>query len=264
MNTNKKYYSLISKATKMLCNNKLEKGHALIKDAQLLIPDKYEANVLLGVYYDFKRDFSLSLRNYEIALEKNPNSASEYFSLGHCLSLMGRKMDAINNLKKAINLDPMIKESYHLLIPELSLDGRQSDAYGYLLEAINLHPEDGTINFLMANELIYYHNDLRVNLTDIVLKYLDKAENKGMNPFGINNLRGDYFYQIEDWKNAEKYYLRSLKQEYNEDTARMYLAALLELKRDDEICEVVYAMKEQGSEYAKELMEEYSSCFVKA
>ena len=264
MNTEKKYYSLISEASKMLRKNKLEKGHTLLKEAVVLFPDKYEAYGLLGDYYGFKEDFTLSLRNHEIALEKNPASAIACLSVGKCLLLTGSKMEAINCLKQAINIDPKIKESYHLLIPALIENELQSDAYGYLIDAINLHPDDGVINFLMANKIIHCHDELGVKLTNIVLKYLDKAENKGISSVIINSLRGDYYYQKQDWKNAEKYLSKCLSLEYDDDIALMYAATLHELKKYDDLCELVNTMDEQGSEYAKQLMEEYPSCFVKA
>ena len=131
-------------------------------------------------------------------------------------------------------------------------------------EDISQHPDDGVINFLMANKLITCHEELGVELTGVVLRYLGKAENKGIDPLGINALRGDYYFEMKEWKKAEKYFPRYLRREYNEDIALKYAATLHELQRHDDLCEVIYAMSENGSAYAKQLMNEYPSCFIEA
>ncbi|MDR3666972.1 MAG: tetratricopeptide repeat protein [Ignavibacteriaceae bacterium] len=256
-----RYYRLIREAQKMLRKGKWEKGRALIEKAISLCPDKYEGHALLGDYYGYQGDFELAIKSFRIALDKNPSDALGYCSLGQCLLKTNESEEAINNLKMAINLNPKLMEAYHFLIPELITNENQAESYKYLIDAFGYFPDDGKINFLLANKLIYCSDDLGIQLTDEVLKYLNKAENTGIDLVGINSLRGDYYYKLKDWENAAKYFSKSLVRKYEEDIALKYADCLCELEDYDLLYDLISEMSKDGSEIAKQLMIDHPECF---
>ncbi len=252
-----KYYRLLNDAAKMLSKRKLEKAYTIIQNARSVDSTKYEAYSLLGDYYGYKQEYEKSLKNHLMALAIEPKSAVTCHNIGLCMLLLGNKKEGINNLKMAINLDPILVESYRLIIPLLIEEERYVEADGYLFEALKYHPNDGTLNFLMANKIINRDKKTYILLSRTVLKYLDRAESKGVCSIAINRLRGDYYYQQQDWKNAEKYLRKSLITEYDEDTAILLATTLHELNLYDDLAEVLYAMSKQGSEIAKQLIDKY-------
>ncbi|MDP3150350.1 MAG: hypothetical protein Q8N83_14605 [Ignavibacteria bacterium] len=171
MKTNEnKYSSLMTKAEKLIGNNKLEKALPLIEEAITLLSKRWEAYVMLGNYYGNKGDYETAIQWNKTALVKFPGAAIAHFNIAQSLLRMGNKEDGMNNLKMCVNLDPTIKEAYRMLKYELINEGHQ-DAYGYLIEAIGHHPDDGVINFLLATKLITNREELGVKLTNEVLKY---------------------------------------------------------------------------------------------
>lgn len=260
-NKEKKYSRLTTKAEKMIFGKKLKKALPLIQEAIDLLPDKWEAYVYLGNYYGNQGDYESAIQWNKTALVKFPGAAIAHFNIAQCLIRMDNKKDGIANLKMCVNLDPTIKEAYRMLIYELINEGHQ-DAYAYLIEAIGHHPDDGVINFLLANKLITNRENLGVKLTTEVLKYLDKAENKGIDADAVNGLRGGYYYQQKDWDNAAKYYSRSLENRYDEDLALRYADCLHKLGYYDQSCTVISEMGKRGNQDAKQLIEKYPENFL--
>jgi tetratricopeptide (TPR) repeat protein len=264
MNDEKKYYTLLKEGQNLIRAGKYDKGHTIIGKAIKLCPDKCEAYGLLGDLYGSEGKYDLAIESHKINLNINPDTSIGHYSLGQCFWLTGFKNDAIDNLKIAINLDPKNHEAYRLIIEILISEGQHIDAYDWLIDAKKHYPDDGIINYMHALILIFNSEKVGVKLSNTVLGYLDKAENRGVNPVGVNKLRGMFYYQLSNWFLAAKFYSKSLVREYQEDSALCYIECLFHLKYYDECRDLISEMCERGSETAKELIQKYPALFEKS
>jgi tetratricopeptide (TPR) repeat protein len=69
----------------------------------------------LGIAYHFLNDFQNSISAYKLALQLSPNDLNVLVNLASVQNKSGSKMDAINTLKKVIELDSLKPEAYNNL-----------------------------------------------------------------------------------------------------------------------------------------------------
>ena len=261
MNIEKRYEGLIRQAEKLNDKGKTEKAFSLINKAIDLSPEKHVAHVLLGDYHAEKQEEEMALKSYETALALNPNCAIANFQMGQYLSKHGSLQEALNYFKTSINIDPTHPEPFLFLICELITDGQSRLAYEFLLDALHHHPRNGKFNYLYAVLLILDSDKIGVKPTNEVLKHLDIAENKGISYASINGLRGEYFYQLEQWETAIKYLLKSLKAENDEDNAFKLAVCYYQCQKYHEMLHTIYVMKEKGSEFAADWVARHPEYF---
>jgi tetratricopeptide (TPR) repeat protein len=69
----------------------------------------------MGDVYGRHGDLSSAAREFEIAIQLNPNYAAAYHNLGNTLRDMGERGKAIENYQKAVSFDPNLWQSYQNL-----------------------------------------------------------------------------------------------------------------------------------------------------
>jgi TolB-like protein/class 3 adenylate cyclase/Flp pilus assembly protein TadD len=84
------------------------KAKAAVQQALKLEPTLAEAHTTLArIKKDFDYDFRGALKDFQRAIELNPNYATAHSWYGQCLACMGRHSEAITELKRAQELDPL-------------------------------------------------------------------------------------------------------------------------------------------------------------
>jgi tetratricopeptide (TPR) repeat protein len=103
-----------------------------------------EAHASLGlVLFEYEWDHEAALKEYETAIELNPNYATAHHWYAVSLALMGRSEEAIREIEQAQRLDPLsVKISANVAL--ILYEGRQYDqAIIEARKALELEPNDG-------------------------------------------------------------------------------------------------------------------------
>jgi tetratricopeptide (TPR) repeat protein len=103
-----------------------------------------EAHASLGlVLFEYKWDQEAALKEYETAIELNPNYATAHHWYAVSLALMGRSEEAIREIEQAQRLDPLsVRISANVAL--ILYEGRQYDqAIIKARKALELEPNDG-------------------------------------------------------------------------------------------------------------------------
>jgi tetratricopeptide (TPR) repeat protein len=86
--------------------NKLGEALAEFKIEVAANPDEFFANYYLGVVYNFQRQWDLAITSLQKASSLQPHNPDPYFQLGQSYQELNKHEQAIEALKKAIELNP--------------------------------------------------------------------------------------------------------------------------------------------------------------
>lgn len=70
------------------------------------------AHVVLGIAHNWDKQLDASIVECERALELNPNNTNALMSMGHGLSMMGRRDEGLSYMRNAISLNPRDPRNY--------------------------------------------------------------------------------------------------------------------------------------------------------
>lgn len=255
------YHSYLSKALRQL-DNKLDKECLIsINRAIELFPDKWEAYIRKGDYYGTIKDYSSAKECYEIALAKKPYCEYAYFNLGQVALNTSEKDSAINYFKMALNVNNKLFEAYYLLIETLIDTDQLQTAYDYAKEGVGHFPKDGKLNYILAfMELGRFHRGIS-ELSKDIIKYLDIAQKNGIPKSVTYTIRGQYYYEVQDWNNAEKYLYKSRVYDDSETNDLMLCQILLSSNEIEKAKNLLEDMIEYGSEFAESQLENLYKLF---
>lgn len=111
-----------------------------------------EAHASLGlVLFEYAWDHEVALKEYETAIELNPNYATAHHWYAVSLALMGRSEEAIREIEQAQRLDPLsVRISANVAL--ILYEGRQYDqAIIEARKALELEPNDGATHFRLGD-----------------------------------------------------------------------------------------------------------------
>jgi TolB-like protein/DNA-binding winged helix-turn-helix (wHTH) protein/Tfp pilus assembly protein PilF len=121
-------------------NDTFPKAQAAAERALQLDETLAEANTTLGLVEGSHLHLVAAERQYQRALELNPNYATAHHWYSFCLWTMNRQKDALEELKRARRLDPLSLIIYTDEARTLSAIHQPDDAISLLKAAIDLDP----------------------------------------------------------------------------------------------------------------------------
>lgn len=111
---------------------------------------------LLRVYYD--HDWAAAEREYNRALELNPDLVSAHQRFGTYLQYMGRLDESIIEYKRALELDPFSLQVNANLATTYYLKGEHDIAISHLEQTLELEPDYMPTHFVLGNAYIQKGN----------------------------------------------------------------------------------------------------------
>jgi protein O-GlcNAc transferase len=103
-------------------------------------PDNLNALHLLGIIYYQSKQYALSIRFLQRAIQNNPNIADTYFNLGASLKKQGQDEEAVASYQKALLLNPTFFEAYNNLGIICYEHGQYGEASIYYQKALQFNP----------------------------------------------------------------------------------------------------------------------------
>ena len=119
----------------------LERAHELARKALSIDNSDYRIHLLLSTVLRGQRQFSGSLAHCQQAMALNSNDAEGAAQMGNLLVVMGRFLEALDWMQKAIRLNPLHPNWYLYVIGEAYYGARQYEqALAPLRTAISRYP----------------------------------------------------------------------------------------------------------------------------
>jgi hypothetical protein len=122
----------------------------------------------------------VSIRYYKTLLARNPNDASIHTRLGRTLNATGQREEALEHLKKAVELRPEDDQAHYELGYFYVLEQRFSEAYEQFQQVIRLNPNDyqacGNLGYIclrnrrLSEARAWFERALRLNPDDAVAR----------------------------------------------------------------------------------------------
>jgi TolB-like protein/Tfp pilus assembly protein PilF len=199
---------------------------------------------LAGLLNDYDLDFEQSLKEFERAIQLNPNYATAHHWYAELLGSMGRFDEAITQLKRARELDPLSLIINADLGGEVYVWARQYDeAIAQLRKTIEMDPR-----FYHAHCSLGMALQLKGQLSEAIVEY-HKAVELNDDPFALA-LLGQAFARAGQREEAQKILAR-LSEEANSRYVSVYSFALMYLALGDKeraIDEMERAYRERAGE----------------
>jgi serine/threonine protein kinase/Tfp pilus assembly protein PilF len=101
------YYAVVSEYTRIPNSETVPKAKPNAKRALAIDDTQAEAHAILGTANDHDWDWASAEREYQRALELDPNSARTHVLYAIHLEFLGRMNEALEHLRRGINLDPL-------------------------------------------------------------------------------------------------------------------------------------------------------------
>lgn len=122
--------------------------------AQIINPDDYIYDFVIGTSYMKIKEFAQSIEPLQRALAKNPDNVAIYNSLGTAYIASSQIDEAINVYKKALEINPQNPMAYFNLGSAFQIQQNHSEACEYLKKAIELDEDDETFKVTYAMSLV--------------------------------------------------------------------------------------------------------------
>ncbi len=97
---------------------KLDLAAEQFEAAGRIAPEVPEASYNLGLVADLREDFSRSAGYYRRALDLRPDYAEAHAGLGIALTHLGQRDEAVEHLRKAVQLDPRLLDRVRSALPK--------------------------------------------------------------------------------------------------------------------------------------------------
>jgi serine/threonine-protein kinase len=124
-------------------------------------PDLGELHYVLAALKSVDWDWQAAEREYQRALQLNPNSAQSRRYHAQLLLVLGRPDEAIAEMKKTLELDPLGVETNKAVASTFFSTGRYDDAIAQALRTLELDPQFGPGHQLLADLYAYKRNDAK-------------------------------------------------------------------------------------------------------
>jgi TolB-like protein/Tfp pilus assembly protein PilF len=124
-------------------------------------PDLGELHYVLAALKSVDWDWQAAEREYQRALQLNPNSAQSRRYHAQLLLVLGRPEEAIAEMKKTLELDPLGVETNKAVASTFFSTGRYDDAIAQALRTLELDPQFGPGHQLLADLYAYKRNDAK-------------------------------------------------------------------------------------------------------
>ena len=145
------YQSLCVLLLKM---NKPSEALTFAERANIVAPDNYLFDFIIGTSYMKLRDFNKSIEPLESALRKSPNNAGIYNSLGTAYMTISNADKAIECYKKSMELDSENPMTYYNLGSAYQIKQNHEEAIVYLRKASEINDEDESFKVALGMSLI--------------------------------------------------------------------------------------------------------------
>jgi tetratricopeptide (TPR) repeat protein len=177
---------------------KFAQASRYLKKAMNIDKSNSDAYTVLSYLYMMKGDHDQAIAAGMTAVDLNPNGADALSQLGNALHKANRSVEAVNVLKKAIELNPIPPGYYFRTLGNAyGAQGKYEEALPVFEKAIKLEPND-----------IFSHLGLSVILSLMGRTKEAKAEAKEVlriNPkFSIENMENVSTVKNKDWN--ERWY----------------------------------------------------------
>lgn len=134
-------------------------------------PRRARAYNYLGVAYGKRNNFATAMRNFEIALEIDPEFSDAHSNLGVALARHGQFDEAIAHYTEALRIKPGFANVHNNLAIALAQQGNLEQAMAHYARALRVKPDFAEAHYNLANLLVkkgkieeaveHYHQALR-------------------------------------------------------------------------------------------------------
>ena len=124
------------------------------KKGQMIVPEDYLFDFVIGTAYVKLREFEKSIEPFEKALQKDSNNIGIYNSLGTAYMASKRSEDAIKCYQKVIELQPDSPMGYFNLGSAYQIQQKHKEACEMLKKAVELDEEDEGFKVAYAMSLV--------------------------------------------------------------------------------------------------------------
>jgi tetratricopeptide (TPR) repeat protein len=135
------YAEAVNHAAALLQARKFEQAQALCLDILKLIPDDFNASLLLGIVRSQQGDWNAGLTYFEQALRTHPESYDALFNRAMALQTLGRHSEAVAAYDRALDIQPTSAESLNNRGIALQALKRHAEAVDSYNRALALRPQ---------------------------------------------------------------------------------------------------------------------------
>jgi tetratricopeptide (TPR) repeat protein len=132
--------------------NMLNEAHRSLTTAKAIKNDDFEVNYNLGMLEFQRKVFDKAVQYYQQARQKDPENVPALRGLGHSLFKLKKYKDAMNFIRKAIELAPDDKESFFTLA-ECYYEANQSEQALKIVSRLRADPVMGPEACLMSGTI---------------------------------------------------------------------------------------------------------------
>ncbi len=179
-----------------------------------------------GLEREMGRDYAGAVTRFKEAIEAGLVNSEIYRRLGICLSELGQYQQAVQAIRKSLEIDSAYPLSHYDLGYIYWKLGMRSEAASEYKSALELAPEE--IDFYLPLIQIYQ----QLNLLDEALALVEQALNNDSNDSRVHWLQGNIYSQqgrILDCKNS---WLKARKLATDKELKRIYNKALTRLRKE--------------------------------
>ncbi len=207
---NKKFNNDMDKVKKYIKDGKhslaIEKLRHILSKKKSSDKDRAKMHYYIAESYFKMKDYSFAIVEYKHALNDGYNSPNLILSLGRCLSIIGKKEEALSQFLTLLKLDTKYKAIVSMEIAKIYYDNNQYETALVFIE--NVLDEDNTDKVALKYKAFCYvylenYNDAISIMESILRKIPNDAE--------LNYNLGLAYKAKKDYKNAIKYYKISSK-----------------------------------------------------
>lgn len=132
--------------------NKIEEAYKFLSSANQLEKDNFDLNYYLGSIEFQRKNFEKAVQHYQKARVKDPENAPTLRGLGHSLFKLKKYKDAMNFIRKSIDLAPGDKESFYTLA-ECYYEANQTEQALKIFSRLRADPVMGPEACLMSGTI---------------------------------------------------------------------------------------------------------------
>lgn len=183
----------------------------------LIIKKDYQATRLIAISYGYLNDEENQLKNLIFATEIAPDTALSWLELGLYYRTKKDYNNALENFKKAIKVDPKNISANTMYAEVLDFSGKKDEAIDAYKKAIEINPEEKAIPFNLG--LLLYKEATNDNIEEQekmeylgeASKYFEIVYNLDPEFKEIYDLFGITLIHLKKFEEAEKLLLEGIK-----------------------------------------------------
>lgn len=176
-------------------------------------PYSYEAWINIGKLYTLQEEYEKAIDAFDFASTVSDNPNQDVLKLkAHCLTLCERTEEAISLLNECLQENPE-DESIYISLAECYLTMEQFDD---MLTCLEKHQElkGETIEIIAKKAFAYLQKGNLETATELINKGLEQDEESD----DLNIVAGELKFQQEDYKEAERFFLKAVEADIENET----------------------------------------------